>query len=326
LRTLGVWPAFLQDGHLQSPGTVAWWGDEQPLEQDSVFDPSGPAWHVDRLHFDRRLRDAATAAGAEIIDGARLVDARLIDGQRWNVTLTRGGRASTCAARVLILATGRARPAVPPGIVRRRIDRLIGLAAVTSPPVAMASADQRIWIEATPAGWWYSAPMPGGAWTFTFFTDADDVPLCDGRVAVGHYWRQQLEQSNHMRKRMAGLELTDISGSLQIIAADSYRQLPCHGPAWLASGDACSAWDPLSGQGIEKALQSGLRTAQAVDCILRGGDAADALAGYAAHEDALGRQYRRHRRAYYAQVRRWPDAPFWRRRAQTVPGADAQNR
>jgi 2-polyprenyl-6-methoxyphenol hydroxylase-like FAD-dependent oxidoreductase len=315
LGALGVWSAFLQDGHLPSPGTVAWWDGDEPIEQDSVFDPSGPAWHVDRERFDRRLRDAAIAHGADMVEDARLVDAHAA--QTWNATLARDGRLSTYTARVLILATGRARPAVPGGIVRRRLDRLIGLAAVTSARPATDSGDQRIWIEATPAGWWYSAPMRDGAWTFTFFTDADEVPLRDGRNGVTRYWQHQLAQSTHMRRRFDDLELS-ASSTVQTFAADSYRQMPCHGPCWFAAGDAASAWDPLSGQGIEKALQSGLRTARAVDGILRGGDAAAVLADYAAREDALDEQYRRHRHAYYAQVRRWPDARFWRRRADAT--------
>jgi 2-polyprenyl-6-methoxyphenol hydroxylase-like FAD-dependent oxidoreductase len=186
----------------------------------------------------------------------------------------------------------------------------------------MASADQRIWIEAMPEGWWYSAPTPSGAWTVTFFTDADGLPRRDGRDAISRHWREQFQASLHTRQRIAqrefsaaDLETLTSPASLRVIAADSYRAATCHGPGWLAAGDAVCAWDPLSGQGIEKALQSGLSVARAADAILHGGDVGAICGDYADQVDALDQQYCRDRSAYYARVQRWPDAIFWRRRA-----------
>jgi 2-polyprenyl-6-methoxyphenol hydroxylase-like FAD-dependent oxidoreductase len=336
LGALGLWPAFLQDGHLQSPGTVAWWDGETPLEQDGVFHPLGPGWHVDRHRFDRRLRDAAKVAGAEVVDDARLVDAQFVDDRatsrvapHWRIALERRSGLSECIARVLIVATGRSKVAVPQGIVRRRLDCLIALATLAPAAADLASVDHRTWIEATATGWWYSAPTPGGEWTITFFTDADHVPRTEGREAITRYWQQQLASSMHTRRRTIELGLTGLAlshanrpAALQIMAADSYRQIPCHGQGWFAAGDTAAAWDPLSGQGVEKGLRSGLRVARTADAVLRGDDIAVASAGFASEEDRLNADYLVHRRAYYARVRRWAGETFWRRRA----GEDATGR
>ena len=61
----------------------------------------------------------------------------------------------------------------------------------------------------------------------------DRVPRRDGRAAVTRYWQRQLAQSTHTRSRVADLEFSEAAladatepGSLQLIAADSYRQFP----------------------------------------------------------------------------------------------------
>ena len=326
LGALGVWSKFSSDGHVGSPGTVSWWGADTPIEQDSVFSPSGQGWHVNRQRFDRMLLDAAREAGAAAIEETRLVDVRLGGDANapdcWCVKLQTSGRVRTCGARILIVATGRSTPAAPQGITRQRFDRLIGLGAVVSPAATLTRVDRRIWIEATPAGWWYSAPMPDEQWTVTFFTDADQTPTREGRGVLARYWLAQLARAPNTERRLASLEIrpgarstTALADSLQVIAADSHRKVPCQGPNWLAVGDAASAWDPLSGQGIEKALRSGLRAARAADELLRAADGGRAvLADYARHVEEQERLYHDHHYLYYAQVRRWPKAVFWQRR------------
>ena len=319
-----MWSQFLGDGHLPSPGIVSWWDGDTPVMQDSVFDPSGHAWHVDRQRFDRMLLDAAALAGAEPIE-ARLVEARL-DGKatapdRWCLELMTATRVQTCVARLLIIATGRATPVAPGGVTRHRLDRLVGIGVTLSEGASSRVADRRTWIEASPAGWWYSAPTPGNRWTFTFFTDADRAPAREGRGVLSRYWSEQLAQAPNTERRLAGLDLSPacstaaLPGVLSVTAADSYRRLPCQGAGWLAAGDAAAAWDPLCGQGIEQALRSASRAARAADRLLRAGkDAPAVLAAYAAHEEEEARQYRERYDSYYGQMRRWPDAVFWQRR------------
>jgi flavin-dependent dehydrogenase len=66
LARLGVWDAFLDAAHAAVPGTVVVWGDEHPFENDFLFNPYGPGWHLDRAAFDAMLIEAAQAAGADL--------------------------------------------------------------------------------------------------------------------------------------------------------------------------------------------------------------------------------------------------------------------
>jgi flavin-dependent dehydrogenase len=72
------------------------------------------------------------------------------------------------------------------------------------------------------------------------------------------------------------------------------------------------AFDPLSSQGIYKALHTGLQAAEAVhECI--SGDV-EALLRYATQLDDNFDRYLAVRSHYYMREMRWPDSLFWQRR------------
>jgi flavin-dependent dehydrogenase len=73
-------------------------------------------------------------------------------------------------------------------------------------------------------------------------------------------------------------------------------------------------FDPLSSQGLFHALYTGLAAGPAALAMLRGDPRAGAE--YSAALDPVWHAYAAHRDLYYGMERRWPDAPFWRRRLQ----------
>jgi hypothetical protein len=73
-------------------------------------------------------------------------------------------------------------------------------------------------------------------------------------------------------------------------------------------------FDPLSSQGILKALRTGkMASFVALDC-LAGNDAA--IGRYEAMNTADYEAYREAKATFYAMETRWPQAPFWARRAR----------
>ena len=324
LKSLGLWTRFVAAGHVPAHGIVSWWDSVQPTEHDFIVNPSGTEWHVDRRDFDRLIASAAIEAGAVLLPIERLVDATAEGGAAardpWRVRVVAGGRLREIAARFLVNAAGRT-AAFRPGESRRSpIDRLVGLAAVFEP--ASIDVDRRPWIEATPSGWWYSAPGIDGRWSAVFFTDVD---LAGGacRRSLAARWSHAVAEGPRTAGRLRELEFPS-SGSigLHVLAANSYITSRCQGRRWLAAGDAASAVDPLSGQGIERALRGGIRAARTVDTVLNAEARADdagtqaALDEYQGDQRAIDREYLSQRQECYARVRRWPDRPFWQRRTQ----------
>jgi 2-polyprenyl-6-methoxyphenol hydroxylase-like FAD-dependent oxidoreductase len=268
------------------------------------------------------LIERAIESGARRLAIDRVTDAAL-DGagskQRWRVQIASAGCCRTIDARLLVNAAGRA-PVFRPGVSSRQlIDRLIGLAIVTEP--SHADVDRRPWVEATRSGWWYSAPGVDDRWSAVFFTDADLIAHTRRRELV-RCWQSALAEAPETLERLTaiGWRATASTDVPRVIAANSYVSDRCQGDRWLAAGDAASALDPLSGQGIERALRAGIRTAAAADSLLRAESrrqheqCRETLAQFQEDQSSLDRAYFQQRSDCYSRVQRWPDREFWRRR------------
>ena len=138
-------------------------------------------------------------------------------------------------------------------------------------------------------------------------TDADIY--AGARKQSANYWLRQLERTTHTRARV---ESCVPAFDLRIIAANTSRLDRVANGNWLAIGDAAMAFDPLSGQGVSKALQSGLRAAGSIDQYLTGNTSALRDYAMAAEQDFDG--YLLTRRIFYSREQRWPQSAFWQRR------------
>jgi flavin-dependent dehydrogenase len=307
LRDLGLDDGIEDaDVAIRSAGTSAAWGSEQPLEHDAIADPHGHGWHLDRLRFDAWLREQARAAGAELCDGpvtAQRGADRAHESAGLRVQV--GEHKTSVACRWVVDATGRrAAIARGQGARRERRDRLVALYA----PIRTRSGDldTRTHVEATAAGWWYSALVASGRRVVAFLTDADLVEPA-WRTRAG--FRAALDETSHV---LATAEPT-LTSDPATAAAHGARLAPAAGDGWLAVGDAALAFDPLSSQGILNALVTGLQGATAVDARLRGDPGA--IAAYERRLAGVWSAYEANHARAYSLERRWLDAVFWARRA-----------
>lgn len=303
LAALGL-PAQLQDeGHLPAPGIVSAWGSAEPYCNDFIVNPYGSGWHLDRSRFDRMLAGRARDCGADVREDTTVAALEPED-DGWRVELRgpRGGETVLC--RFAVDATGRGASPLKRRAGRRAVhDRLIGIAAF----MPAAYADRRTLIEATPEGWWYSTLLPDARQVAVHMTDADTIGC--GRTELSGFLRRRLDDAPLTRERCGAL---DEAARLEPFAATTCSFERVHGENWLLAGDAAMAWDPLSGQGVCKALQSGLHAARAVSRALEGDRAG--LVEYGAWTSARFGEYMTGRARYYGAERRWPDSPFWHRR------------
>jgi len=306
LAVLGVWDRFLSDSHSHSFGIHSAWGQDHLYINDFIFDPYGPGWHVDRARFDAMLARAAEDAGARVYRGVHSIST-VENSDDWRVEIT-SSESRTLHARLLVDATGRtAWLAHREGARRVNYDHLVGVAAFFSP----CSPDHHIChntlIEAAEEGWWYSVPLPNSNVIAIYMTDAD--LYAKGSKTRAHYWEEKLAQTVHTRLRVNSLVMASVPF---VVAANSSRIARVTGDKWLAVGDAAMTFDPLSGQGISKALQSGMHAAQAIHARFSGSDSA-----WDDYEDEIldkSKNYMLRRNEYYRRENRWPLSPFWSRR------------
>jgi flavin-dependent dehydrogenase len=284
-----------------SYGVRSVWGEHEPVERSFMFDPYGYGWHVDRRALDASLATAAEERGVRVLRGHRPVGAHHTRGRGWELRLQGDERTAVASARLVVDATGRAAAfARRVGARRIAVDRAVavfGFFRITNPlePVAL--------VESVPDGWWYSAPCPHGRLVAAFVTDVDLL----GSGARG--WAGALQSASHTSERLSAAVP---EGSMRTVSA-TCSKLDCGwGDHWIAVGDAAMAGDPLSGDGVHRALA---QSARAMEAFLATGRSSSAAADYRREVDDGFDVHCRRRAAFYARETRWPDAPFWRRRA-----------
>ncbi len=276
LVALGFWETFKKAGHVPGYERQSAWGGE-PQAESSIFQPSGPLWHVDRDRFNDDLRATVLQRG-NVFASYRTLDAVSRESGKWRLSLDRG---TEVTARYLVDATGRLRAlARTLGARVESHDQLLGLAAKVSREESSAEIRSML-IEATPFGWWYAAPTPKGH-VLVLFTDADLAPL---------------EIRRRLRPVAANSVFTHLEGE----------------QGWVPVGDACASHDPLCGWGVHRAMTNGLLAADAIEAFLLSGDSSR-LDEYRHHCHQQFKRYLEGLTKRYSIERRWPTAPFWERR------------
>jgi flavin-dependent dehydrogenase len=299
LRRLGVWAAFAADSHLPCHANASAWGSPALAYHDFLGDPRGHGWHIDRALFERRLVERAEALGVRVIRAA--TKARWVRaGGVWQGSPAPGSPAFS--ARFVVDASGRAASfARAQGARRITAWDQVALAAVARTPEDLGPAPTLI--EAVPAGFWYSAPLPGRRMVVALFTDGG---LHDARTAsTPEGFRDLIRATAHTEARFSSRGAT-FADPPRFLPAGSGRLSCVSGEGWIAAGDAAMTYDPISAHGVTLALRTGIDAAAA---LVDGREAARA-----AYTDVLDRAFARYRREallVYQRERRWPDAPYW---------------
>ncbi|MEJ0074494.1 MAG: tryptophan 7-halogenase [Alphaproteobacteria bacterium] len=298
LAHLGIGGDFMVDRHHASYRTLSAWGSPALASNEFLFQVNQTGWRLDRARFDAMMRRAAARNATAMASNVVKLD-HVEDG--WRIWLADGG---TRTARAVVDATGRA--AVLARLAGERVTRHDRLASVFA-FCADRGETGDLMIEAMPDGWWYTAALPDRRRIVSFMSDTDIIR----RLGIGSAaaFRAALGETLHVAGVVsdAPLDTPQIQGAgSQIVAHDGGGML-------IAVGDAASCFDPLSGQGIVKALRSGVFASYAIADRLERNDS-DGMYRYAALVRAEYAAYQTTLRDFYGVERRFADRPFWARR------------
>ena len=314
LAQLGVWEGFLAAGHLPAYGTCSAWGSAELASNEFIFHQFGRGWHLDRRRFDALLARAGEKRGVALFALSTVTQTQKCEEGRWRLTVRNGNERFSVEAAFVVDATGRrAAFAVRQGAKKIICDQLLG-AFVFLKCGAAPMMDTYTLVEAAEDGWWYSALLPDAGLVAAWMSDADLIKK--RRWKEPARWFEQLQKTAHTRRRLLPAEpLTRPT----LHAAYSQRLDRVTGERWLAVGDAAATFDPLSSQGIFKALRSGILAAYAIGDLFKGD--CSGLTKYQALAAREFAEYLKTRVEFYGQERRWPDAPFWQRRRECITSA-----
>jgi flavin-dependent dehydrogenase len=309
---LGLLEAFEREGHEPCYGSCSSWGSDVLGYNDFTVNPNGSGFHLDRRRFDAFLAHHARKAGAHLVTGARFRSIRPYRGgtgePAFAVELGTGAGVRRLKASFVIDATGSgARLARNLGAQRLVHDRFF---CATGYFHLRDEADltQLTMLEAVSDGWWYAARLPDRRIAVALACDGDNL-----RSTMSHEstsWLERLSQTSFLAPALK--DSFFLPGSLSICPVPCFVLDRPAGPHWLAAGDAAASYDPLSGQGIYKALSNGLAAASTIRTCLDGDETA--IERYAEGIRRSFDTFLAQRDTFYAQERRWPEATFWTRR------------
>jgi len=304
LKQLGVWESFLAEAHLPAYGTCSAWGSERLESNEFLYGQHGRGWHLDRKRFDAMLARESESRGVALLTFSTLTHSeRLSD--KWRLTLRQPDTIFPISARFVVDATGKtAAFATRHGARKQLFDQLLGAFVFFN----CDAADTFTMVEACEDGWWYSALLPETGMVAAWMSDADVVK--QRGVKTPACWFEQLQKTTYTKHRLLPAKPLNAP---TLHAAASHRLDRFAGDGWLAVGDAATSFDPLSSQGVLKALRTGALAAYAVCDVFQG-----KLAGLEKYEQIIAREfeaYLKTRAEIYGQEQRWPNSPFWKRRS-----------
>ncbi|APA69177.1 tryptophan 7-halogenase [Janthinobacterium sp. 1_2014MBL_MicDiv] len=315
-QALGIARDFFAEAHAPCHGSCSYWGSEKRGYNDALMNPLGHGWHLERTRFNQFLARQARLRGAEVLMHASLAASAPVPGGGHGLELALGAPGSLRQASIhadLVVDASGTRAVFARQRGSRKVDSLplVCLAMRFAPPAGGGGhADTGLThLEAVEHGWWYGAHLPDATLLLAFYGDAATVKA-QRLQQVGH-WLAWLAAAPNTAALARGM--VPLAGGVQSFPAPSYCLDQLHGEGWLAIGDAASAYDPVTSQGIVKALANGMAAAGAVAGQSTLGDVAHTVT------QRYG-QYLAQRRQYYSWEQRWPDAPFWR---QLHAGAEA---
>lgn len=257
-----------------SPRSLILW------ERNEVVEKEG-GWHVDRGWFDQLLLNAS---GARVIFG-NAYPIENIHGE-WDVYIE---QELLFSARFLVAATGR-RPLLKG---RRR-----AILPVTVAAYARSSSSIETFIEAGESCWYWG----GGGLSFVF-ADPGEV---QGYKSVEAFFVDKMGRSQLMKPNNFG--------EVKMCTATAYVDESPVGKNFIKIGDAVFTMDPLSAQGVQKALKTAVQGAVVVNTILKG----DIAAGIAFYENMVSDEVSKHVKwtQQFYQSQSIYDSLFWEKRSK----------
>ena len=274
-----------------------------------------PGFIVDRARFDRILLDAAAEAGVTVLQPARASRPAADAAGSWDIEVSRDAGPLRIKAAFVVDATGKG------SAVAGRRERY-------SPPTVALNAYWRgvevdpasVIIEAGRDEWLWGATLPDGTFNAMVFLDPSRCRMASSGHNLESLYRSLLAGSPLFRGCLEGTLAGGVSGC----DASSYAEAHPVGARSIKVGEADFSIDPLSSQGVQAAVTSGLQAAVVVNTILKSEADADAAAQF--YRDRQQESVARHARfaaRYYSEARLRHDGQFWQKRAAAEPEGES---
>jgi geranylgeranyl reductase family protein len=218
---------------------------------------------VPRFTLDERIRDRAVQSGANFIQ-AQVVDVRRVN-SHVEVKVERAGKVETAQARIAVIATGaNTRLLMQTGILKQQPKVMVASRAYFENVAGLSD----IWTLR-----FDDVPMPGYGWVF---------PAGAGLANIGvGYFKEGRDTSatNPFKQFIASKAVREMLVNAKQVGPvkgyplrDDFLISPTFGDGALLVGEAAGLVNPLTGEGIDYALESGRIAAHHIAGMFDAGD------------------------------------------------------
>ncbi len=322
LDFLGVRTQVEEAGFLRMVGHTVCWGSAQPRTSYYSADHTRRGFQAWRADFDQILLEHARGSGVQVIEGQAVNYVGLNEGTGVTVRTRQGHLAASC----FVDASGHAGVLARQGL-RRRDDtfQTLALTAYWQEATGPAGSDfANTLLETYADGLVWSVPLHNGLRNVTLLVDWQRGARIR-QVGLGQFYLAELRKAPYVCGLIEGAHLARPPRAFD---ASWYTASIFAGERFLLVGDAGLFIDPLSSEGVHKAMASAITGAAVVNTILqRPALTGAAIEFYSERQQTTYNAHYGESARYYREESRWLDQPFWRRRSQTqfqVPSSKFQ--
>ena len=311
LDFLGVRARVEEAGFLRMVGHTVCWGNPQPRTSYYSADHTRRGFQAWRADFDQILLEHARNSGVQVSEGRTVNYVELDEGTGVTVH-TRHGH---LAASFFVDASGHAGVLARQGLRRRDSTfQTLALTAYWQGATGPAGIDfANTLLETYADGLVWSVPLHNGLRNVTLLVDWQ-LGTRIRQAGLGQFYLSELRKVPYVSGLLEGAHLARPPRAFD---ASWYTASVFAGKQFLLVGDAGLFIDPLSSEGVHKAMASAITGAAVINTILRRpAMAGHAISFYAEGQEATYNTHYHESARYYRQEGRWPDQPFWQRRSQ----------
>ena len=313
LELLGIDELIKSKQFHQTLTSYVLWENDDIRKKTYTSGKSG--YHVDRGEFDQILMQSAKESGVKVLQPCTLNQLKEGNSGNWNIVATHDNKKQQFSTKFVVEATGR--KSILKGSKKAYLPKTMATYAFWDQKMQGAEAS---FIEAGENEWFWGAPINNHQYVACIFSDADAIKSYD---SVSDFYDEKIHQFTllHLHQNISR------SQNLKVIscAATAYKDDKPIGPNYIKVGDAAFSLDPISAQGVQKAIKSAYQGAIVVNTILRNEDTNAAISYYDQMIDREIQKNKRWTQDFYNQQQRFSVSDFWKKRMNTSLVSEEQD-
>ena len=299
MKRLGVYEKVEQVGFPPKYGATYIWGKtrdpwtirfvEVGDNLERIADKPHHAFQVDRAKFDKILLDHSRDSGVTVLEGCRVTGVTRDGQQTMHVSYldqSRITRTATC--RICVDASGQ-NSFLGRDLGLRKLNPLLknvalytrfqGAKSVVDFVPDLTPDDRgNIFVVGCDAGWFWYIPLADDLHSVGLVTDAAKSGAIN-RIGRKEFFLEAVEATPEIAYMLKEARME--SDSIQTQSDWSYICSKVQGPGYVLAGDAAAFIDPILSTGVDLAMESGLKSALAINTSFNNPKLADqAMAWY----------------------------------------------